>query len=500
MGQSVLQNAVSHEVEPNIAQPVRGGRNLGRAGVRARVRRPAARAGARARGLHRRAGGAGAHAGGDDVGAGVGGAARPRYHRHPRRGFDAGARLNSSRRAASTRSSISLDARGSRRQGRSRRASGRRRRRRPAATALARLFASAPRDGRSVVSAPLPRADDRRERLRFFLRRDARGAVALLADTDRFFDGIRQAAFESSVAPMRWIVMDDALPLGRPRRRRARRRLAGRTSDDGGRAAALAAMAHGRARHAVPAATVGRGARARAARRGRRLRAGAAAHRRLVGGGRGLGASACAIARGSPRGDWRPRPGVTALIVGLFGVAITRQQRRAQALADALRLAEATAALRERSEKLVESVPLGVLALDARRARHRRQSVPRRARRARRRVADRGAARPVADERAPLDALLVEARATRRSQARQGAGAHARRQDARGRRLRHPAGAAAARRRLLPGAARSHRHAPARAQPGARREAGHHRHARRPASRTRSARRSASSRAAPSSS
>lgn len=76
--------------------------------------------------------------------------------------------------------------------------------------ALARLFASAPRDGRSIVSEPLRRAADRGERLRLFLRRDARGAVALLANTDRFFDGIRQAAFESTLAPMRWIVLDDA--------------------------------------------------------------------------------------------------------------------------------------------------------------------------------------------------------------------------------------------------------------------------------------------------
>ncbi|MCU1279586.1 MAG: hypothetical protein JWM53_3132, partial [bacterium] len=80
----------------------------------------------------------------------------------------------------------------------------------PLRAALGRLFASAPRDGRAVVSGPLPRAGDRRQRLRLFLRRSPRGAVALLADTDRFFDGIRQAAFESSLAPMRWIVMDDA--------------------------------------------------------------------------------------------------------------------------------------------------------------------------------------------------------------------------------------------------------------------------------------------------
>jgi signal transduction histidine kinase len=55
---------------------------------------------------------------------------------------------------------------------------------------------------------------------------------------------------------------------------------------------------------------------------------------------------------------------LAGLIVGLFGVVITRQQRRAEELAAALRLAAETAALRERSEKIVEAIPLGVLALD----------------------------------------------------------------------------------------------------------------------------------------
>jgi signal transduction histidine kinase len=56
--------------------------------------------------------------------------------------------------------------------------------------------------------------------------------------------------------------------------------------------------------------------------------------------------------------------GLASLLVGLFGFLVTRQQRRALALAEALRLAEATAALRERSEKIVETIPIGVLALD----------------------------------------------------------------------------------------------------------------------------------------
>jgi two-component system sensor histidine kinase HydH len=55
---------------------------------------------------------------------------------------------------------------------------------------------------------------------------------------------------------------------------------------------------------------------------------------------------------------------MTGLFVSLFGVALARQQRRAHALTAALRLAEATSSLRERSEKLVEAIPLGVMALD----------------------------------------------------------------------------------------------------------------------------------------
>jgi signal transduction histidine kinase len=55
---------------------------------------------------------------------------------------------------------------------------------------------------------------------------------------------------------------------------------------------------------------------------------------------------------------------MAGLLVGMFGVIIARQRRRAEELAAALRLAGETAALRERSEKIVEAIPLGVLALD----------------------------------------------------------------------------------------------------------------------------------------
>ena len=283
--------------------------------------------------------------------------------------------------------------------------------------ALVRLYASAASDGRSVVSAPLPRAADRSERLRFFLRRDARGAVALLVNTDRFFDGIRQAAFESEVAPMRWIVMDDArrwVVLGADERQFGWQE--GHATNDV--AALLGAMSHGEhgtmflPRESADALGLGR----RSAVAGFAevpLRTGSWAV--------AVVASAKRVRDRARLAAWRlaAATGVTALIVGLFGVAVTRQQRRSQALADALRLAEATAALRERSEKLVESVPLGVMAVDGDGA---VTAVnPFLAERGARMGPTLGDALPglPADERAPIEALVAEARATRRTQTRQ---------------------------------------------------------------------------------
>jgi signal transduction histidine kinase len=105
---------------------------------------------------------------------------------------------------------------------------------------------------------------------------------------------------------------------------------------------------------------------------------------------------------------------LTSALVGLFGFFVTRQQRRSLALAEALRLAEATAALRERSEKIVETIPLGVLALDGA---ERVSSVNPWL--AERRVAPGQALaqalpRTRPEELAPLTALVAEARATRR--------------------------------------------------------------------------------------
>ena len=283
--------------------------------------------------------------------------------------------------------------------------------------ALSRLYASAPSDGRAVVSEPLPRTADPHQRLRFFLRRDAHGAVALLADTDRFFDGIRQAAFDSQVAPMRWIVMDDAfrwVVLGVDEGE-ADWRVGHPTTDLEELLSAMGQGEHGTLfleRWSAEALGLDR----RAAVAGFAvvpLRTGAWSV--------AVVASAKRVRDRARLAAWRlaAATGLTALIVGLFGVAITRQQRRAHALADALRLAEATASLRERSEKLVESVPLGVMAVDGD---GRVTSVnPFLADRGARAGASLTAAVPglSPDERAPIDALLADARATRRSQSRQ---------------------------------------------------------------------------------
>ncbi len=116
-------------------------------------------------------------------------------------------------------------------------------------------------------------------------------------------------------------------------------------------------------------------------------------------------------------GGWRlvAATGLASLLVALFGVFLFRQERRALVLAEQLRLAEATAALRERSEKIVEAIPLGVLALDGERRvtsvnsflaeRRARSGVP---------LAE---ALPGvnAAELPPLQALVAEAQSTRRA-------------------------------------------------------------------------------------
>ena len=77
-------------------------------------------------------------------------------------------------------------------------------------------------------------------------------------------------------------------------------------------------------------------------------------------------ASAMRIRDRARVGRWRlaATTALATLIVAAFGVVVRRQQRRALELSQALRLAADTAALRERSEKIVDTIPVGLLAVD----------------------------------------------------------------------------------------------------------------------------------------
>jgi signal transduction histidine kinase len=100
------------------------------------------------------------------------------------------------------------------------------------------------------------------------------------------------------------------------------------------------------------------------------------------------------------------------------------QQRRAAALREALRLAAATAALRERSEKIVEAIPLGVLALDGDlRVTAVNPFLIERGARSGGRLAE-CLPRATPDELAAIDALLAEAKTDRRARSHSGARLH----------------------------------------------------------------------------
>jgi len=277
-----------------------------------------------------------------------------------------------------------------------------------------------------AVSAPLRRTDASPERLRLFALRHGDQVLALLVDTDRFFDGLEAVAAANAPAPMRWLVIDDA----------GRWIELGAESTDGGWRAGDGKNHEGEIEDLLD--------------KMRRAQSGAVFLGRDAAGSLGLGqrsavagfapvpvsgtrswsvavvTSARRVRDRAQLAAWRlgAATGLVALFVALFGLFATRQQRRAQALVDALRLAEATAALRERSEKIVDAIPVGVLALDQ----------ARRVTSANPYLADRGVkangtlreALPLAtaEEVAELKALLDEAVATRRSVARSGLALH----------------------------------------------------------------------------
>ncbi len=234
------------------------------------------------------------------------------------------------------------------------------------ATARTELLAQSPPDGQGRVSAPLRRSENARERLRLFAARRADRAIVLLVDSDGFFAGAQ--AYVS--APMRWLVVDDArrwIELS-PQATEATTWSSAAPAVSTSVASLLARMADG-----------GEGTelldRSAAAALGLDRRTAVASWARVPLDERlhrgkpwsvGAVVSAKRVRDRARLAAWRlaAATGLTALLVALFGVFIARQQRRSQQLAEALRLAGATLALRERSEKLVEAIPLGVLALD----------------------------------------------------------------------------------------------------------------------------------------
>ncbi len=237
---------------------------------------------------------------------------------------------------------------------------------------LGRALAEAVAEARRAplaVSPPLRREVDAgaRERLRLFVVPAGAGALALLVDTDRLLEGIDPAAAADGGPPMRWLLLDghgrwivrraegEAAPLWHAADEKADPDLA-----------ALLAQMDGGGRGAAP---LGREAAVALGLDRRRAVAGFAPVR--LPGERpwsiAVVASAMRVRDRALVGAWRlaAATGLAGLLVGVFGFFAARQQRRAQQLTDALRLAEATAALRERSEKIVETIPVGVMSLAA---------------------------------------------------------------------------------------------------------------------------------------
>jgi signal transduction histidine kinase len=278
---------------------------------------------------------------------------------------------------------------------------------------------------RLSISGPLRRSTgtDERERLRMFARSADGRTLVFLIDISRFFDGLSAA---QNPAPMRWLILDDGrrwidfAPTPLP---------AARWQIDDTRVPAdvrrlLDEMASGR----DGAAMLDRPAAAALGLEQRRAVAGFAPLHLAPDRTWSIAvvASARRVRDRARVSAWRlgASTGVAALLVGLFGLFIGRQQHRARALGEALRIAEATAALRERSEKIVESIPIGVLTLDERM----------RVVAANPYLSSRGIAGGIAlpdalagatpDERAMLEVVVAEARKTRRPVMRAGVRLH----------------------------------------------------------------------------
>ena len=203
--------------------------------------------------------------------------------------------------------------------------------------------------------------------LRFFGQTDGARTAMLVVDVDQLFSDVR-AALDATGAPVRWWMLDETgkrVQLGRQDGGQARTGplddLAGSNDVSGlfeamGRGSEGATLVDRRA-----AASMGLG---------ERLAVAGFSPVQLGGGVRWGVAIVTSASRVRDRARftaWRlaATTGLASLLVGLFGVAVGRHQRREQRLSEALNLAAATAALRERSEKMIEVIPIGVLALDS---------------------------------------------------------------------------------------------------------------------------------------
>lgn len=237
------------------------------------------------------------------------------------------------------------------------------------ARALARLDAGAS----TFISEPLgERGSETHDApLRYVLERRARRAVEVLLDLDPFFDALMVGDGPAGPAPLRLLVVDHQhqwiefgeAPLGAIPGSIERWR-AGESGLPRAVASLLEAMEAG-----------GDGARFLDEEAADALQLSSAAVAgfapvRLDARHRWAVAAVTSAHRLSDRGRvaavrLAATTGVASLLVGLFAVIVMRQDRRARSLAEALRLAAAVAELREHSERIVESLPVGILELDA---------------------------------------------------------------------------------------------------------------------------------------
>ena len=216
-----------------------------------------------------------------------------------------------------------------------------------------------------VASVAVARDPAQPQQLRFFGLREGTRSAMLVADVDRLFAGARPS-IQTSDAPMRWLLVDDTgrdIALSAATEKEAGPRIGelSASTELEPLYTSLRQGAEGTMLVSRPGAdSLGLGARL----------AVAGFSTVPLGGGRRWGVAVVTSARRvrdrARLTTWRLgiTTAVVSLLVALFGAAIGRQQRREQQLAEALTLAEATGALRERSEKMIEVLPVGVLALD----------------------------------------------------------------------------------------------------------------------------------------